>query len=264
VRLPLLLAWAACGSPPPETCAGERLFGSPNANTGLGPDACGPTCTCGGEPWTPPAYTAADGADLRAWDLRAPFDPLPADPYAAPPAAPTDPGEDPVCAVVPRGPRAYVLRDYPSPRDAEREGAQVTHFGRCGVCSPLQDLAVYLEQPDLTAPVRACGLDHWADPLEDLVGCLEALGFTTPCAQIWAYNTLATRSACGAVCLAALDDPYHEPDGALNACLQCDEDASGPVFQAVAGRTRRNTGLPSSMCRPCGEVRPVEHRYRAR
>jgi hypothetical protein len=257
---PLLVL--ACGEPPAVTCDGERLFGVPNANTGLGDDQCGATCTCGDEDWTPPVYGARDVAALRAQVHAEPYDPLTSDPYAAPLPPSADAGDDPVCAVVARGADRYVLRDYPTPRDAEREEARVTHFGPCGVCSTLQDLAVYVEQPDLTEPVRACGLEHWADPVEELVGCIEALGFTHPCAQVWAYNTLATRAACGAVCLSALDEPYHAPDGSLNACLQCDEDQSGPVFQAVAGRTRRNTGLPSSMCRPCSEVRPVEHRYR--
>ena len=58
-----------------------------------------------------------------------------------------------------------------------------------------------------------------------------------------------------------LNDPYNLPDGSLNACLQCDEEQSGPVFKAVAGRSRRNTGLASSMCRPCSEVRPLDHHY---
>ncbi len=55
--------------------------------------------------------------------------------------------------------------------------------------------------------------------------------------------------------------PYQLPDGALNPCLQCDEDRSGPVFKAVAGRTRRNTGIASALCRPCDEVSPLVHRY---
>ncbi|HNT27256.1 MAG TPA: hypothetical protein PKH10_03660, partial [bacterium] len=58
-----------------------------------------------------------------------------------------------------------------------------------------------------------------------------------------------------------VNDPYHNPDGTLNDCLICDEVNSGPVFKAVAGRNRRNTGLPSSMCRPCAEVQPVFHYY---
>jgi len=55
--------------------------------------------------------------------------------------------------------------------------------------------------------------------------------------------------------------PYHLPDGRLNDCLLCDEVQSGPVFKAVAGRTRRNSGLPNALCRPCSEVRPLVHAY---
>ena len=36
---------------------------------------------------------------------------------------------------------------------------------------------------------------------------------------------------------------------------------SGPVFKAVSGRTRRNSGLPNALCRPCSEVRPLVHAY---
>ena len=42
---------------------------------------------------------------------------------------------------------------------------------------------------------------------------------------------------------------------------QRDEDESGAVFKAYAGRTRRNTGLASTICRPCAEVRPLVHAY---
>lgn len=257
-----LVALAGCPTAPVTTCEPGGLFGAPNANTGLSDAQCGPACDCGGAPWTPPAYTEADVAALRAWTLAEPYAPLEADPYAAPLTEPAQ-GEDPVCAAQIEGANAYRLASYPAPAAAAEAGARLTHYGACGLCSTFADLAVYIEQPDLTEPVRACGLAHWNAPFEELVGCIEALGFTRPCAQIWAYNTLATRQACGGVCLSTLDDPYHLPDGSLNACLQCDEDESGPVFKAVAGRTRRNTGLPSSMCRPCAEVRPVEHRYGA-
>ena len=133
------------------------------------------------------------------------------------------------------------------------------HFGRCGVCSPLTDLAVYVREPDLAGPVRACGLssaDHAAD-----VACLEALGFDRPCAEVWAYDTANTRAKCLDVCMAELGKPYHLPDGSLNPCIQCDEEQSGPVFKAIAGRTRRNSGLANALCRPCGEVRPLVHAY---
>ena len=51
------------------------------------------------------------------------------------------------------------------------------------------------------------------------------------------------------------------PGGRLNDCLQCDEDRSGPVFKATAGRTRRNSGIRSSIERPAEQVAPVVHDY---
>jgi hypothetical protein len=108
--------------------------------------------------------------------------------------------------------------------------------------------------------VRACGIESAGD-LDANVACLEGLGFTPPCAQIWGYNTAHTRAQCLDDCLALIDAPYHEPDGALNACLACDEAKSGPVFKAIAGRTRRNTGIASALCRPCDEVARIAHDY---
>ncbi len=51
------------------------------------------------------------------------------------------------------------------------------------------------------------------------------------------------------------------PDGSLSPCIACDEDKSGPVFKAVAGRTRRNSGIPNAICRPCDQVQPLVHDY---
>lgn len=252
----------ACPTAEPPTCDAEAdrpLFGAPNAATGLTADRCGPACSCGGETWRPPTYTADDFARWRALTLREPAAPLTADPYDG--TVPPDPGPDAVCAVHLDGDGSYRLADYESSATARRAGAVPTHFGRCGLCSPLADLAVYAEQPDLTELVRACGLTHLTGPPEAHMACLQDLGFTEACASIWYFNTVHTRRRCAAPCFAALNAPYHDADGSLNACLRCDEEESGPIFQAVAGRTRRNTGLASSMCRPCDEVRPLEHRY---
>ena len=35
----------------------------------------------------------------------------------------------------------------------------------------------------------------------------------------------------------------------------------GDVFKEVARRTRRSSGLPSALCRPCDEVYPLVHEY---
>jgi hypothetical protein len=199
--------------------------------------------------------SAEDLAALRAWPLLEPFTPRETDPYLGPEPAPPPPDE--VCAVHAEG-EGYRLQTWPDPEQAAEAGGLVTHGGACGACSTLEDLAVYAEYPDLTGPVRACGLSAFGD-LPTLESCLSDLGFTPACTRIWAFNVLHTQQACGATCLALLDAPYHEPDGALNACLQCDEDLSGPIFKAEAGRTRRNTGLPNALCRPCAEVWRVEH-----
>jgi hypothetical protein len=257
----LLLPIAACQSGDEAVCRGERLFGSPTAATGLGTDQCGPTCTCSGTPWTAPLYTASDADALLAWQLVEPPALLDSDPYAGPAPGPGDP--DAVCAVIvdPPGSRSYRLETFASEAAATQAGSRVTHFDACGQCSSLADLAAYMRYPDLTAPVRQCAIDHLNDTPEVNMQCLEALGFTAACAQIWYFNTVATRAACVTPCFLAFNEPYHLPDGSLNECLQCDEDHSGPVFKAVAGRTRRNTGIASSMCRPCSEVRPLVHAY---
>lgn len=262
----LVLFLIACGSKAPEPAGlpvscedGTTLFGQPNDSTGLSDAECNSTCTCEGSPWTAPVYGAEDIAALRSLTLDEPFEVLLDDPYAASPAPSADPER--VCGVQDLGGGRYTLRTWPDRAALEAAGDRLTHTGPCGLCSTLEDLAVYIELPDLTAPVRACGLENMGGSAEEHRACLEALGFTPPCASIWYWNTRNTQAFCLSECLAALDAPYNQPDGSLNPCLQCDEDQSGPVFKAVAGRTRRNTGLPNAICRPCGEVTPIEHRY---
>jgi hypothetical protein len=247
----------------------SALFGLPSAHTGLGADRCGPSCACSATPFTPPTYDGAFvDALLHDWQLQTPYAPLTEDPYAGPAPEPDPP--DTVCAVVAGAdaglrPIPYDLVTFPSEEAARAAGARVTHFGRCGVCSPLADLAVYVRETDLTAPARACAMATSPDASDGgasaTVACLEALGFDRPCAQAWAFDSAHTRETCLAVCIANLTTPYNLEDGSLNPCIQCDEDQSGPVFKAVAGRTRRNSGLANAICRPCSEVRPLVHRY---
>lgn len=248
----------ASALPPPEPAHCDRLFGVPNENTGLDASACAPVCDCGQAVYRPRTFDAAALAALRrATRLDAAAAPE-GDPYATH-DAPAEPPADGVCALRFEA-GGYRASTYADEAAARADGAVPTHAGACGLCSSLADLATYVEQPDLTGPVRTCGLRHLAD-FDGLVRCIEALGFTRPCATIWAYNTEHTRARCGATCLAWLDRPYHLPDGGLNPCLLCDETESGPVFKAVAGRTRRNSGLPNAMCRPCDEVIRLAHDY---
>jgi hypothetical protein len=208
-----------------------------------------------------PVYDDDDLAALRAWRLATPWAEVTEDPYALP-TPPTE-APDAVCAMVveDRAARTYRLETFATLEAAEAAGARVTHTGACGVCSTLDNLAVYIAQPDLTDPVRQCGLLGITEGMEANVECLLELGFGLPCAQIWYWNTQHTRSRCLQSCLGALNQPYHLPDGSLNECLRCDEVQSGDVFKAVAGRTRRNSGLANTMCRPCDEVTRLVHAY---
>jgi hypothetical protein len=261
--LAAVLATACAQSTVPAVDACAIQFGRPNEQTGLTAAQCRPQCDCGGAVFQPPTYDAAFVRSLvEDWEHADPYPPLTSDPYALP--APPDDPPDTVCGVLPTGPsgsrpRAYRLLNYASEVAARAAGASPTHFGHCGVCSTLANLAVYMRENDLTAPVRACGITHPAQA--DNVACLQALGFDLPCAQVWAYNTANTRTACLTPCLAALGQPYHLPDGRLNECIRCDEAQSGAVFKGAAGRTRRNSGLPNALCRPCSEVRPLVHAY---
>lgn len=258
--LVLTLVLGACARDATR-CEGEAVFGRPNERTGLTAEQCAPRCdNCGGEGWVAAEPTAGDIEFLLSMSLVDAPALLALDPYASP--APPEPTGDPVCAVVKTSSATYRLSTFESASAATDADAIVTHFGACGLCSSLRDLAVYMRYPDLTEPVRACGLKGVFEGPEVSRACIEALGFTPACAQIWWYNVLATRERCAEPCFAALDQPYHLPNGALNPCLACDESKSGAVFKAIAGRTRRNTGLANAMCRPCSEVRPLGHDYR--
>ncbi|MEC9073199.1 MAG: hypothetical protein VX938_12485 [Myxococcota bacterium] len=238
----------------------EALFGLPTESTGLGPEACAPACECGAEPWTPPVYEQAWIEGLTSWTLINPPTTLDEDPYGSEVPAPAASGS--VCAALfdVQG-ATYTLETYPSVGSAAEAGAVVTHAGGCGLCSSLQNLVVYMGQPDLTDPVRECGIQGLLGSAEANIACLQDIGFDGPCAEIWYFNTNHTRDKCLDLCMAALESPHHTEDGSLNPCIQCDEDLSGPVFKAVAGRTRRNSGLPSALCRPCDTVYPLTHDY---
>lgn len=261
----VVVATAGCGSSHPERTPDggvgvcEGLFGLPNDKTGLTAEQCQPQCTCGGQVWKAKVWDEASVQALREWTLLDPPSGLSADPYLdAPPAVP----DGSVCAVVvvDHDKKTYRLKTFASWDAAEAAGAIVTHGGICGLCSPLSDLAVYAGEKDLTTPVRACGLQNLGD-FDGDKQCLLQLGFSSPCADIWAYNTMHTATVCNQICLSLLDAPYNVADGGINDCLACDEHMSGPVFKAYAGRTRRNTGVPSAICRPCSTVLHIEHDY---
>ena len=155
----------------------------------------------------------------------------------------------------------YVIATFDSEEAAEESGFIVTHKGHCGTCSTLQDLATYLNYPDLTTPVRRCSSLVWCKPWT--INCLERLGFTAECAETWFYNAQNTARRCFRPCFESWinDEPFNNPDGSLNDCLACDEENSGPVFKYVSGRTRRNSGIRSAIDRSEDEIYPITHDY---
>jgi hypothetical protein len=260
-----LLPAIACGllscdtKPAPALTCAESFFGRPVAQSGLTSAQCGPSCGCGAEAFQPPEWTEERLTRLQSWTLLdAPFD-VSADPYASP--VPERPAGVCGVVVVDAAARTYRLQTFSSESDAQAAGSRVTHGDACGACSTLADLAVYARNPDLGRVVQDCGVRTLTASLEANVECLTALGFTSSCARIWAFNTRNSRNRCLGSCLPLLDAAYHLADGGLNECLSCDERESGPVFKAVAGRTRRNTGIPSAICRPCAEVRRLSHQW---
>lgn len=155
----------------------------------------------------------------------------------------------------------YHLRDFSTADDATSNGYIITHQGRCGACSNTQDLAVYLTT-NLTEPVRKCGFLGIISSKLDY-NCIRDIGFSDQCAQIWLYNTENTKKDCFWTCMLSWirNEPFNKPDGSLNDCLQCDEDESGPVFKYYSGRTRRNSGIKSSIYRPPEQFYNMTHCY---
>lgn len=154
----------------------------------------------------------------------------------------------------------YELVTVNSERKAEELGYHITHSGPCGACSTLYDLALYMEERDLTTPSAHCGIIGIPDEERGLQ-CFEKLGLTEECSKIWWYNTVNSRKYCKEVCFKHRDDPPNQDDGSLNPCLQCDEDYSGDIFKEYSGRTRRNSGLITNIKRPLEEIYPVYHNY---
>jgi len=239
---------------PLPSCEGA-MFGQPVAATNLDESFCKPNCACLN--FTSKNFTPDQLESLQAWTLSTPFSALLSDPYEKE----AEEKSELVCAIVieDMAQKLYALANFSDAAAAKAAGAILTHHDACGLCSTFTDFTVYAKDRDIGKAVRNCGLKNALQPFDSLLVCLQDLGFTKPCAQIWAYNTRNTQSNCFQECINS--ETYHNRNGTLSECLACDEKFSGPVFKAVAGRTRRNTGLASSICRFCDEVKAVEHDY---
>ena len=162
---------------------------------------------------------------------------------------------------------AYRLLTFSKDDVALSAGHVVTHAGHCGTCSSLKDLAIYMTNRDLTTAARTCGRKRNAKKIKSCL--LEDVGFSEHCAETWTYNVLHTTEHCTSICIKhygfwhvlrnKFDKPHTDSQGNLNPCLQCDENTSGPGFKYVAGRTRRNSGIISSIHRKAEEIHTIDH-----
>jgi hypothetical protein len=158
---------------------------------------------------------------------------------------------------------SFRLKTYASQAEAEAAGGFVTHVGHCGVCSTLQDLAVYLEHPGLTTEGKFCNSQS-SISVEGGLACYRNLGLTDACAKVWADSEANTFIDCFKECF--FDDITQKepnngpaPECKLNNCLQCDQDQSAQSLAQFAGRTRHRSGLLSPVARKCNELALVEH-----
>lgn len=251
----------------------STLFGRPNDENYVKENCCMPSCVYieEGEEvvWTAPVYEKADMERLvDEWRLTEAPEPL----------KKYNPGK--VCAVVPDreatkasgGPVPYKLMNFDSEEEARAMNGTVTHTGSCGACSSLRNLAVYIANPDLSGPVRDCALVGFFDREFSRLACIASLGFDLPCAQAWDANVQNTQGSCLQLCRGEQPSSNTEYDCTtrylpdddaelLNDCLLCDEVFSIDIFRTEAGRARRNSGLPSPICRDCKQVARIEHYY---
>ena len=168
-----------------------------------------------------------------------------------------------VCSLkwVNRGPSnlSYNLKTFPNKTESLKNGYQITHKGKCGGCSNLKSLKLYMSTP-MTNPVRKCGIKgFWSPKVERR--CMKKVGFEGDCLEAWIWNLGNTAKECKGICLKQLFLRNNKKDGSLNACLQCDEDKSGPQFKYMSGRTRRNSGLESEIQRGEDEIAELDICY---
>ncbi len=164
--------------------------------------------------------------------------------------------------------KQYVLQNFKNEYEAKVSGFIITHYKKCGACSSLKDLSIYMLRPNLTKEAKYCSI--YLNPRK-IRNCYEKkLGFTPACAQAWTYNSKHTAAKCWKICfrdyglwsLISGQFRYVEnnlPNGDLRPCLKCDEVNSGAGFKYASGRTRRNSNISSFIQREESEMYYVDH-----
>jgi hypothetical protein len=98
---------------------------------------------------------------------------------------------------------------------------------------------------------------------DKLAGCFADMGFTTPCATLWAYSAATAAFKCAGVCITEDDTQQTVLNGPApacenEACLSCSNVWQGD-FDALAGRTTYNSGITERIARPCDRFTRIVH-----
>jgi hypothetical protein len=118
------------------------------------------------------------------------------------------------------------------------------HSGACGVCSNAGDLAARMATiSTLQSQSITCGFDYVLDSSFDgLVSCYTDIGFSTPCATLYAHYTATNFNLCGKQGVCFPDQATNEltmnnfsqPGCPFNACYNCSV-SFGAVFDKLSG-----------------------------
>jgi hypothetical protein len=165
--------------------------------------------------------------------------------------------------------RTYEVKDYASPEAAILDGAVVTHKGACGVCSNAKDLSVRMINIDsLSSKTLLCSVSYalsGSNPnrFADLVTCIQEIGFTQQCGELWSHYGATNGNLCAFDCSAGITGDVElngpAPDCELSTCLQCSGNLFQEEFDLLSGRTLAKSGITEAIARPCSAFYPVDH-----
>eukprot|EP00529_Nitzschia_sp_RCC80_P013116 CAMPEP_0113494092 /NCGR_PEP_ID=MMETSP0014_2-20120614/28930_1 /TAXON_ID=2857 /ORGANISM="Nitzschia sp." /LENGTH=588 /DNA_ID=CAMNT_0000387977 /DNA_START=321 /DNA_END=2087 /DNA_ORIENTATION=- /assembly_acc=CAM_ASM_000159 len=156
---------------------------------------------------------------------------------------------------------SYRLVTVPSLSEAIANDQYVTHDGACGACSSLQDLAVFVDYPNLPSRGIGCFNRMASEGFIEGPGtqCYVDLGFSPQCARVLAEKQLRANTRCDANCAAfAIDGDGQLDDCGSDSCRVClDGRFITTRFEEVAGRTFRRSGLPSQTFQLCDAISTI-------
>ena len=157
--------------------------------------------------------------------------------------------------------RRYSLVTFATEDEVPSTGV-ITHQGACGVCSSAQDLATRMKTVDTFRQDIAACQTQGGQNFTELQTCIEEVGFTSHCANLWAHFAATEPEVCADKCQGIdFDAPFNGPPPGcdLPECFQCTAVFIGDDLEQLAGRTMPNSGIVENVARPCTSFYPVVH-----